>query len=335
MTVLGNLGTLRMIFQGYVRLGLDGANLTDASFFELLAFFPGLYKVAVGGQSLPFGLGDWYWFPSRAIAAPGDVEPITEFPMFTFLYADLHAHMVALPLALLALSWALAVVLGKGRWRSPLSGGLAFLLGGLAIGALHPTNLSDIYTYLPIGLAALGFAWWKYGNLPLNGWLGRLPDPLRRGIVILGGALVLTALSFWLYQPYRDWYGAGLRKDRPWWHPHPLGDYLVHWGLFLFVILSWMFWETRQWMASTPLSHLRKLAKYQSSDLDGGGGHAACSWRCLLSRSKAAPRCPLDKLPFGRGAGLAIFILPLAAWAGILLLRPGLPGCQARSCFSW
>ncbi len=225
MTVLGNLGTLRMILQGYTRLGLDGVSFTDASFVEkLLAFFPGLYKVIAGGQSLPYGLGDWYWFPSRAIAAPGDVEPITEFPMFTFLYADLHAHMVALPLALLALSWALAVVLGKGRWSSPLAGGLAFLVGGLAIGALYPTNLSDIYTYLPIGLAALAYAWWRYARLPMCGWLERLPSsappdpghPRRRP-----GADCLILLAV---PALPGVVRAGIQQDRPLvWHPYPAG----------------------------------------------------------------------------------------------------------------
>ena len=50
---------------------------------------------------------------ARAIPdVPGDVQPITEFPFFTFLYADLHAHMMALPITLLALTVGLSWVTG-------------------------------------------------------------------------------------------------------------------------------------------------------------------------------------------------------------------------------
>jgi len=76
-------------------------------FFESIKwFFSGLVKF-IGGSKLQYGYGEWYWNPSRAI--PGDV--ITEFPFFTFTYADLHAHMIALPVTILALGWALSVLL--------------------------------------------------------------------------------------------------------------------------------------------------------------------------------------------------------------------------------
>jgi hypothetical protein len=69
--------------------------------------------------------GDWYWIPSRAI--PG--EPITEFPAFTFLYADLHAHMIALPLTVLALAWAISILLGRWDWKKLGSPGCQLLPG--------------------------------------------------------------------------------------------------------------------------------------------------------------------------------------------------------------
>ena len=80
-------------------------------------------------KGVPFavGLGDWYWNPSRVIPPLGGNE-ITEFPLFTFIYSDLHAHMIAIPLALLAVSWALAMVLNRARWKNPLSAALGLLV---------------------------------------------------------------------------------------------------------------------------------------------------------------------------------------------------------------
>ena len=117
MALLGNLGTVRMIYQGFQRLAAPGGLIEDSDLLTRLGWaVQGFFK-ALSGTPLPYYLGDWYWIPSRAIPAPGDVEPITEFPFFTVLYADPHAHLFALPISLLALTFALAMVLGRGRWN--------------------------------------------------------------------------------------------------------------------------------------------------------------------------------------------------------------------------
>ena len=81
-------------------------------------------------------LRDYDWFaPSRVIP-----DTITEFPWFSFLLGDLHAHVLALPFTLLALAFALQVVLAgprlAGRGRALLEGGAA----ALAIGFLYAVN---------------------------------------------------------------------------------------------------------------------------------------------------------------------------------------------------
>jgi uncharacterized membrane protein len=94
--------------------------------------------------------------------------------------------------------------------------------------------------------------------------------------------------------------------------------------LFLFVIISWMVWETREWMANTPLSSLRKLEKYSSLIILVA---VILFLSCLFLSVKIAgveTISLLSKLPVGRGAALAWFILPLATWAGVLILRPGM-----------
>ena len=80
----------------------------DANFLQRWMWgLDGLAKSLTGDGQLP-GVGEWYWQPSRVIPAPGDVEPITEFPLFTFLYSDLHAHMIVMMLTLFMIAWGLS-----------------------------------------------------------------------------------------------------------------------------------------------------------------------------------------------------------------------------------
>jgi uncharacterized membrane protein len=111
--VLGNLGMVRMIFQGYQKLAAPGGIIEGAGIFQRWAWAIIGFLDVIKGASLPYGLGDWYWIPSRAIPAPNDVEPITEFPAFTVLYGDPHAHLFAIPVALLVLAFAFSVVLNR------------------------------------------------------------------------------------------------------------------------------------------------------------------------------------------------------------------------------
>ena len=305
--VLGNLGTVRMLFQGFQRMAAPGGTIDDANVVQRwLWALKGFYLSMTGG-SLPFGRGDWYWFPSRVIPAPGDVEPITEFPFFTFLYSDMHAHMIVLPLALLALLWALSLI--KSRAKMGRSSWLAsFLLGGLVFGALFPTNLSDIYTYLLIGLAALTYVIWFHADIANMRWLPQLPETVKRLLIAGVSVVALVYLSYAFYEPYRAWYAQAYGAVDPWLGSHtPIWSYLTQWGLFLFIIVAWMTWETHEWMAATPVSALRKLRPYQ-----------------ILFELILAALIALLVYFLITDVSIGWLVLPLAAWAGILILRPGL-----------
>ena len=70
----------------------------------------GPVALLVKGGKLPFRPEWWYWNASR-IMKHGEIN---EFPFFTFLYADLHAHLTAMPFAMLALGLATSFVVKPG-----------------------------------------------------------------------------------------------------------------------------------------------------------------------------------------------------------------------------
>jgi YYY domain-containing protein len=323
MAVMGNLGTVRMLWRGYQQLGSSAeavagsANLITRMVWAFRGFFESL-----SGGSLPYALHHWYWIPSRAIDAQGDVEPITEFPFFTVLYADPHAHLYALPLSLLAVAFIISVVRARLRWSSPLAAALGFGLGGLAIGALRPTNTWDFYPYLALGVVAVLYSALAYYT-PSPALLRRLPalaqiPPLAlRLIAAAAGAALLVGLAHLLFQPYAAWYGAAYTEVGRWEGPTTSSpDFLVHWGVFLFLIITWLAWETIEWMADTPLTALRRLEALKAP--------------ILVSHFLLAAGVLLLMAFEVRIAWLA---LPLAAWAGALILRPGQPDSKRLALF--
>ena len=81
-------------------------------------------------------LREYDWFAASRVVD----DTINEFPWFSFLLGDLHAHVLALPFTLLALAFALQVVLAgprlAPRGRALLEGGAA----ALALGFLYAVN---------------------------------------------------------------------------------------------------------------------------------------------------------------------------------------------------
>src|SRR5207248_10101645 len=192
VTVLGNLGEIRVL-----RLAAQGSIPNDW----------------------------WFWYATRVIhPGPGEPGPITEFPAFTFIYGDLHAHAMALPLAALTLALVVAVVRDA---RSLMSTWVRLGLLGLVLGALSATNTWDLPTYALVVVCALVIA-------------ALAQERSRRTLVGLIVALVgvglvayLSFLPFHLhnasvYQGFTRWHG---RQSR-------FFDYLTVHGLFLFAVVS-------------------------------------------------------------------------------------------------
>jgi len=238
-----------------------------------------------------------------------------------------------MPLALLALAFALSVVLARGRWKGILGGFFGFTLGGLAIGVLRPTNTWDLYTYLAIGVIALAYALWRYyrpPEKPMRGlaFFSAWPVGVQRLLVTLGGVSLLIWISMLLFQPFVKWYGMGYNKLELWQGPNTsLSAYLTHWGVFLFIIVCWLIWETRAWIASRPGGLLHQSAKYRGWIL------GLASIVILITIALAIKVLQPANVPFGNGVLVAWLALPLAAWAGVLLLRPDQPDAKRFTLF--
>jgi Uncharacterized membrane protein len=129
-------------------------------------------------------LSDWFVGPSRVIP-----NTINEFPLFSFLYADLHPHLIALPLSLLAIAcgWQLIHRPGKTLWA----------ISALTLGTLAATNSWDFPTYgLLSGLAIIA------GTVRRHGWRWQpLVLAVTRAIGLGVGSLLLFAPFFDRYWP--------------------------------------------------------------------------------------------------------------------------------------
>ena len=229
------------------------AGLTGAFFVAVVGNLDGVAQLAQGvwrvtAKSLPFWTreeGFDFWRSSRMIDTAGVDAPdpcggceITEFPFFSFLYGDLHAHLIALPFAILGIGVALSLFLGvkhsSDRWlRWAGLGALA-----LIVGALFTINSWDYTTYLPLIVVLVVLAeYLRYRRLSV-------------GMLISGlfKAGLLVALSLFLLLPFH--LNSQPSVEFPWLTRNsittPLYQYLAIHGIFIFIILSFLLYRLQK-----------------------------------------------------------------------------------------
>jgi YYY domain-containing protein len=148
--------------------------------------------------------GGWSWWQASRVVQDRTldgrpVELIDEFPAFTYLLADIHPHMLSMPLVLLAIAQALNAFMGGwegnvrlGRVIIPASG-LTIALGVLTLGGIGFMNTWDF----PFYLLLMGAAFMLY-RARTAGWSGKRFWELV-GFGIVGGVLSVVAfLPFYL-----------------------------------------------------------------------------------------------------------------------------------------
>jgi uncharacterized membrane protein len=152
VVLMGNLGELKLILDALAELGRSNFRSTIPGLAFTVSWIRG-FGAMIGGKALPVRLEWWYWNASRLISN----GEINEFPFFTFLYSDLHAHMIALPLTILVLGIGLGWA-RRRQWRS-FDAALSLVVGGIVVGVARANNTWDYPTYLVlafIGLFASG-----------------------------------------------------------------------------------------------------------------------------------------------------------------------------------
>ncbi|MCA1666017.1 MAG: DUF2298 domain-containing protein, partial [Thermomicrobia bacterium] len=240
-----------------------------------------------------------FWESTRII--PGTIN---EFPFFSGLWADLHAHVVALPFAILAIAISVAIGTATAPQDDPVTQKLtsarrclalpwgALALAGLVLGALYCTNAWDTPTALTLVWLGLLVRFravrWRW---------------LRSVVGATGCALLVGAVAYLCYQPFfahfQSLYGALARVRQP----SPLSAFLVIFGMacLVLVVALLLMRPARGW--------------FMTMRADARGAAIVCAAACALGAAIATHRFVL------------VVTLPLLALLAVLWLRmDGQPG---------
>jgi len=158
-----------------------------------------------------------YWPSSRVIP-----NTINEFPFFSFLQGDIHAHMISITFQLLVLLLLLNIFKSKKLEPIPL------LALGLAIGFLYPLNTWDYPVYLILSVFIIGY----------NSFLSKknAKPAASKYLKTIMAVVALAVFSYLFYLPYHISYNL---KNTISFVPEgrtQLVYYLAIYGLFLYLI---------------------------------------------------------------------------------------------------
>lgn len=157
--------------------------------------------------------GWWWWRSSRVIheyhlsgSAEEGLEPIVEFPGFSFILGDMHPHVLALPFAFLSLAVAYLWFLEAGDWRlqmkdrQSLVSNLRFLgkqplwlFTVIVLGGLSFLNTWDVLIHLFVVAGAYVLARRRH-----EGWQANLFVQAFWLMVLLILPIILFYLPFYL-----------------------------------------------------------------------------------------------------------------------------------------
>jgi YYY domain-containing protein len=270
VTVMGNL-------EGVLE-ALHARGVLSDSFWSWIDI-PGLAQAPVINSWYPGNVFMWWWRASRVLADKDflgqnmGVQPIDEFPFFSFLLGDNHPHVLALPFVLLAIGLAFNLLLRQMSEERILQRSIANVLGergkdqNNTIEGADPEPQSRLHWWNPVAftldndwllfifsgliLGALGFlnTWdlpiylglvvlaYGLGLVMVKGRVDRYA--ITRSLILgLGLGLLSGLLYFFFYLSFSSQAAGILPYVFP---PTRLPQYLVMFGTFIFLVACFLF----------------------------------------------------------------------------------------------
>ncbi|HEV8117010.1 MAG TPA: DUF2298 domain-containing protein, partial [Thermoanaerobaculia bacterium] len=221
-TIAQGVFSLARDWGGRLRAGVAGLAFT--LFFGNLS---GLreWLITQHGRGEPRHL-DWHYFWATSRVIP---ETINEYPLWSLLFADLHAHVRAVPLLLLVAACGLQLLrVHADPWGTPRRRLISALVLGFAAAVQALTNAWDVP--LLLGLFVLVTALCALSS----------PGPILTSLVRSAASGLIAAGAFFVFVR-RLWVRGGGAPG--WgWNVERGGrgiDVLTHFGLFFFLALAW------------------------------------------------------------------------------------------------
>lgn len=226
-------------FEGVFEAGYNNGNFSQPFIASL--DLHGLEQVQPSGSLAPDD-NWWWWRASRVLndkspVGGGNVEVIDEFPAFSFLLGDLHPHVLALPFDILALAIALNLLLSPMAALTTVQdavkefANLRMLLTAFLIGAFGMLNTWDFVTYGVIVAAAFAISQYRAAG-KFSRWM-------------IGSSLSFLVLLFvggyLLFLPFYVGFSSQAHGIAPnIFSRTPLHSYLIMFGMFVFVLASFI-----------------------------------------------------------------------------------------------
>ncbi len=255
VTLMGNL-------EGLLE-SLHARGVLPASFWNWIDIpgAPALAADKVPGSWYPGDIYLWWWRASRVLADKNfvgqnmGVQPIDEFPAFSFILGDNHPHVLALPFVLLAIGLALNIFIRQVQkaqfdpdpgeephpastraWWNPVAFALdhdwlLFVFSALILGSLGFLNTWDLPIYLAVVVLAYGLA-----QAMVQGHLS-WAIVARSAVLGLGLGLLSGVLYIFFYFSFSSQASGILPYVFP---PTRLPQYLVMFGTFIFLLTCFL-----------------------------------------------------------------------------------------------